>query len=460
MTLLVRGAEVVTESQRRIVDVRCEGERIVEIGPNLDAPPSARIIDGRGKLLFPGFIDPHVHIYLPFMGTFAKDTYETASRAALLGGTTTLLEMCCPARSDDPLEAFELWLSKAVGKSACDFSFHMGVTRFDETTEAKLREIVGRGISSFKVFLAYKGAFGVDDVELYRTLALARELGVVVTAHCENETLVAMRSRELLARGKCGPEQHHESRPPFVEAEGVNHLMAFAQATGAATYIVHLSCKEALERALAARAQGVRVAIETLIQYLTVDMSHAQLPGFEGAKFVMSPPLRDKTNQGVLWAALHSRQIDTVATDHAPFDFKGQKEMGRGDFTKIPNGIPSLEERVKLLYSEGVLQGRIDLHDLVRIASTNAARQFDLYPRKGTIEVGSDADLVLFDPSYEGTISAATHSMNVDYSAFEGWRHRGRAQTVCLRGEVMVEDGRFVGPAAHGQFLKRTPSHF
>lgn len=460
MTLFIRGGEVVTESKRVIGDICCEGERITKIGSDLQPPIGATIIDARGKLVFPGFIDPHVHIYLPFMGTFAKDTYETASRAALLGGTTTLIEMCCPSRADDPREALELWMSKAVGRSACDFSFHMGVTRFDDSSAEKLRAIVAQGISSFKVFLAYRGAFGVDDMELYRTLALARELGVIVTAHCENETLVAMRSRELLDMGLTGPEQHHESRPPFVEADGVNHLMAFAQSTGAATYIVHLSCREALERALAARAQGVRVNIETLIQYLTIDKSHAELPNFEGAKFVMSPPLRDKSNQEHLWNALKSRQIETVATDHAPFDFHGQKEMGRGDFTRIPNGIPSLEERVKLLFSEGVLKGRIDLHDLVRTASTNVARIFDLYPRKGTIEVGSDADLVIFDPQYEGTISRATHSMNIDYSAFEGWKHRGRAECVCVRGKVMVSQGQFVGDTTHGRFLARVPSHF
>ena len=459
-TLLIQGGEIVTDTKRFRGDVLCNDDVISQIGENLVAPAGATIVNAKGKFVFPGFIDPHVHIYLPFMGTHAKDTYETASRAALIGGTTTMIEMCCPARSDDPLEAFDLWMSKAVGKSACDFSFHMGVTKFDDSTETKLTEIVRRGIASFKIFLAYKGAFGIDDGELYRTLRLAKKLGVIVTAHCENETLVAEKSRELLAAGKTDPSQHHESRPPQVEADGVHHLMSFAEMTGAATYIVHLSCAEALERALSGRARGVRVNIETLIQYLTLSKSDAERPNFEGAKFVMSPPLRDARNQAILWKALQEGEIDTVATDHAPFDFATQKQMGREDFTRIPNGIPSLEDRIRLLYTYGVCSGKMDLCTMVRVASTNVAKCFDLYPRKGSIEVGADADLVVFDPEYRGTISAATHSMNVDYSAFEGWPIQGCATEVAVRGQLAVRSGKFVGEIGRGQFLKRKPSHF
>ena len=458
--LLVQGGEIVTDTKRFRGDVLCEGDVIAKIGENLAAPAGAIIVNAKGKFVFPGFIDPHVHIYLPFMGTHAKDTYETASRAALVGGTTTMIEMCCPARSDDPIEAFDLWMSKAVGKSACDFSFHMGVTKFDDSSEAKLTEIVKRGISSFKIFLAYKGAFGIDDSELYRTLQLAKKLGVIVTAHCENETLVAERARELLAAGKTDPAQHHESRPPQVEADGVHHLMSFAQLTGTATYIVHLSCAEALEQALAARDRGVRVNIETLIQYLTLSKTDAEQPNFEGAKFVMSPPLRDARNQPVLWKALHDGDIDTVATDHAPFDFTTHKQMGRNDFTQIPNGIPCLEDRIKLLYTYGVCKGKMDLCTMVRVASTNAAKCFGLYPRKGSIEVGADADLVVFDPEHQGTISAATHSMNVDYSAFEGWAFQGCTTEVAVRGQLAVRGGKFVGEVGRGQFLRRKPIHF
>ncbi len=460
MSLLVKNGEIVTASERYIADIFCEGETITRIDRNISPPPGAEVIDAAGKYVFPGFIDPHVHIYLPFMGTFSKDTYETGSKAALAGGTTTLIEMCCPSRKEEALAGFETWMAQAVGKSACDFTFHMGVTKFDDKSEAQLREIVGRGISSFKIFLAYKGAFGIDDTELYRTLKLAKELGVIVTAHCENETLVAERSKELLAAGKTDTAQHHESRPPAVEAEGVHHLMTFAELTGAATYIVHLSCKEALDEAIAARQRGVRVGVETLIQYLVLDKTYAERPNFEGAKYVMSPPLRDKRNQEVLWNGLASGLVNTVATDHAPFDFKTQKPMGKDDFTKIPNGIPSLEERINLLYTHGVKTGRLDLHTFVNVASTQVAKMFDLFPRKGTIQPGSDADLVIYDPKYRGTISAKTQMMNVDYSAFEGWPIEGRPSVVTVRGQVAAREGKFVGTVGRGQFLKRKPSHF
>jgi dihydropyrimidinase len=460
MGLLIKNGEIVTADSRYTADIWCEGETITRIDRDIAPPPGAEVINAKGQFVFPGFIDPHVHIYLPFMGTFSKDTYQTGSKAALVGGTTTLIEMCCPSRADDALAGFELWMSQAVGKSACDFTFHMGVTKFDAKTDGQLREIVKRGISSFKVFLAYKGAFGVDDTELYRTLKLAKELGVIVTAHCENETLVSERCKELLAAGKTDPGQHHESRPPRVEAEGVHHLMTFAELTGAATYIVHLSCQEALDEAIAARQRGVRVAVETLIQYLVLDKTYAERPDFEGAKFVMSPPLRDKRNQDILWNGLRDDLVQTVATDHCPFDFKTQKPMGKDDFTKIPNGIPSLEERINLLYTHGVKTGRIDLHTFVSVASTQVAKLFGLFPRKGAIQLGADADLVVFDPDYRGTISAKTQMMNVDYSAFEGWKIEGRPSAVTVRGEVAVRDGKFVGKIGRGQFLKRTASNF
>ena len=460
MALLIQNGEIVTASERYVADIFCENETITRIDRGISPPKGAEVIDAKGKFVFPGFIDPHVHIYLPFMGTLAKDDYITGSRAALIGGTTTLIEMCCPARNDDPLASFDLWLKQAVGKSACDFTFHMGVTRFDDKSEQQLRKIVKRGISSFKVFLAYRGAFGIDDTELYRTLKLAKELGVIVTAHCENETLVSERSRELLAAGKTGPKFHEPSRPVQVEAEGVHHLLTFAELTGAATYIVHLSCKEALDQAIAARRRGVRVLVETLIQYLTLDKTYAEKPKFEGAKYVMSPPLRDQRNQEILWNGLRDGQIQTVATDHAPFDFRKQKVLGKHDFTKIPNGIPALEDRINLLYTYGVRAGKIDLHTFVNAASTQAAQTFGLFPRKGAIQPGADADLVVYDPDYCGKISVKTQHMNLDYSAFEGWKIEGRPSVVTVRGQVAVRNGKFVGRHGHGKFLPRQPGRW
>ena len=457
MALVIKNADIVNADTRFTADILCDGETIARIDREITPPPGAEVIDATGKHVFPGFIDPHTHIYLPFMGTFSKDDYETGTKAALVGGTTTIFEMVCPARDMSPADGFALWRQQAQGKACCDYSFHMGVTRFDTDSASQLRDIVRAGVGSFKVFLAYKGAFGVDDTELWQTLALARELGVIVTAHCENETLVSQLQRQLLAAGRTGPDAHHDSRPPRVEAEGVHHLMTFAELTGARVYIVHLSCREALDAAVAARERGVKVSIETLIQYLLLDKTWAERPDFEGAKYVMSPPLRDASNQAVLWNGLQSGLVQTVGTDHAPFDFATQKPMGRNDFTRIPNGIPSIEDRINLLWTHGVKTGRLTLQQFVAVASTNAAKIFDLWPRKGVIQPGADADLVLYDPSYRGTISAQTQTQAVDYNAFEGWPIEGRPAVVTVRGEVAVRDGTFCGTVGRGRFLKRVP---
>ena len=328
------------------------------------------------------------------------------------------------------------------------------------SSSGKLRSLVAVIGVGVIVLLVVVSVTDARDKRRRPNTDFAKELGVIVTAHCENETLIAERQKELLAAGKTDPGQHHESRPPAVEAEGVHHLMTFAELTGAATYIVHLSCREALAQAIAARQRGVRVSVETLIQYLTLDKTYAEKPGFEGAKYVMSPPLRDKSNQPVLWNGLRDGLVQTVATDHCPFDFKKQKVMGKDDFTKIPNGIPSLEDRINVLYTYGVKAGKIDLHTFVNVASTQAAKTFDLFPRKGTIQPGADADLVVFDPNYRGKISAKTHHVNVDYNVFEGWKIEGRPSVVTVRGQVAVRDGRFVGKLGHGKFLQRKPSHF
>ena len=466
MPLLVRNGNIVTATDSYTADIYCEADTITAIGRNLPAPPpgeKTEIIDATGKYVFPGFIDPHTHIYLPFMGTFAKDDYTSASQAALIGGTTTIIEMICPSRKEEPLAAFELWKSKGDGKSACDFTFHMGVTRYDAAAESQLREIVTAGLSSFKIFLAYKGAFGIDDTELYNTLKLAKSLGVITTAHCENDTAILERQRELLAAGKTGPAFHHESRPPMIEAEGVHHLMTFAAIHDAHCYIVHTSCEESLKEAVAAKFRGVHVWVETLIQYLLLDKTWAEKENFEGAKYVMSPPLRDKKNQKILWDALASGLVSTLATDHAPFDFATQKPMGKDDFTKIPNGIPAIEDRINLFYTHGPAKaggGRVSLHRFVDACSTQAAKLFGLFPRKGTIALGSDADLVIYDPTYRGKLSVKTQRQAVDYNAFEGFEITGRPSAVTVRGKIATREGKFTGDPLRGKFLKREPNHF
>lgn len=459
MGLLIRNGEVVNTGSRMQADIYAENETITRIGKNLDVPPGTEIVDATGKLVFPGFIDPHVHIYLPFMATFAKDTHETGSIAALIGGTTTYIEMCCPNRRDDALEGYQLWKSKAEGKSACDYAFHMSVTKFVKETESQLRQIVADGTASFKIFLAYKNFFGVDDGELYQTLELAKRLGVIVTAHCENAELVARLQEKLVAEGKTGPEWHEPSRPESVEAEGTCRFATFLENTQAAGYVVHLSCEKALEAALRAKSRKVRIFVESVLPHLLLDKSYAERPGVEGMKHVMSPPLREKRNQAVLWEALASGSIDTVGTDHCPFDTT-QKLLGKDSFVNIPNGIPGIEDRVNLLYTHGVKRGRLTLERFVEAASTRAAKLFGLFPRKGAVAVGSDADLVVYDTNYRCAITAKSQFTNNDYNGFEGMETEGRPAVVTVRGKVQVRDGQFVGERGRGKLLKREPAYF
>lgn len=459
MGLLIRGGEIVTADSRYFADVYAEGQTISAIGRNLEVPPGTEVVDARGKLVFPGFIDPHVHIHLPFMATFAKDSHATASRAALVGGTTTFIEMVCPNRNDDAMAGYELWKSKAAGNSACDYAFHMAVTKFDSKTAAQLRSIVADGTASFKIFLSYKNFFGVDDGEMFQTLKLAKELGVITTAHCENAELVGQLQAELIAAGKTGAEWHEPSRPEAVEAEGTARFATFLQATGATGYVVHLSCAPALAAAAAAKARGVPLLVESVLPHFLLDKTMAERPGVEGMKYIMSPPLREKSNQDALWRALATGMVDTVGTDHCPFDL-AQKALGRGDFTKIPNGIPGIEERVGLMYTYGVKAGRLDIHRFVDALSSRPARIFGLAPRKGSVAVGADADLVVFDPDWRGTVSAARQSVNCDYNGFEGMALEGRPDTVTVRGQVQVREGAFVGSAVMGEMVRRKPQYF
>jgi len=463
MALLIRGGRIVTATDDHRGDIYCEDETITRIDTHIDPralPPGVEIIEAKGKYVLPGCIDPHVHIYLPFMGTYAADDYASASKAALAGGTTTLIEMICPGPSDEPVAAFELWQSKAEKLAAVDYTFHMSVVRFEEQIRGQFRDIVRAGVASFKVFLAYKGALNLSDEHLFEAMTFAKQEGVIVTAHCENADAIDVLQRRLLAAGKTGPEWHGPSRPPVIEASGVHHLCSFAELLGTHVYIVHTSCDVAVTEALAANARGVNVWIESVIPHFVLDETYAQRPAFEGAKYVMSPPLRAKSNQSVLWDGVASRAISTIATDHAPFRFAGQKDMGRDAFTRIPNGIPSIQERVDLVHTYGVAAGRLALQTMVDACSTQAARLFGLYPRKGTIAVGSDADLVVYDPAYRGTFSKAASYSQVDYNAYEGWERIGRPAVVTVRGAVQVRDGVFVGTIGRGRFLRREPTHF
>jgi len=459
MPLLIKGGEIVTAEARYRSDILVEDEAIARIDQGIDVAPGFKVLDATGKLIFPGFIDPHVHIHLPFMATFAKDTHATASVAALIGGTTTFIEMVCPSRQEDALEGYHIWKKKAEGNSACDYAFHMGVTHFDANTEAQLREIVQDGTASFKIFLSYKNFFGVTDEEMFHTLKLAAELGVITTAHCENAELVSQLQQLLIAERKTGPEWHEPSRPEAVEAEGTTRFATFVEETGATGYVVHLSCAPALRTAVEAKLRGVKLHIESVVPHFLLDKSYAERPGVEGMKHVMSPPLRDKRNQAALWRALERGLIDTVGTDHCPFDI-GQKLLGAKAFTQIPNGIPGLEERVNLMYTYGVQRGGLDIHRFVDALSTRAAKLFGLYPRKGTIAVGSDADLVVYDTGYRGTISVTTQHTNNDYNGFEGFAIEGRPSIVTVRGKVQVRDGVFVGEQGRGEFLRRVPQYF
>jgi dihydropyrimidinase len=459
MGLLIKGGEIVTAESQSRADIFIENETISRIGRDLDAPAETEVIDAAGKLIFPGFIDPHVHIHLPFMATFAKDTHATASKAALIGGTTTFIEMVCPSRNEDALEGYHVWKQKAEGNSACDYAFHMAVTRYDANTEAQLREIVEDGTASFKIFLAYKNFFGVTDEEMFNTLTLAASLGVITTAHCENAELVGQLQQLLLAEEKTGPEWHEPSRPEAVEAEGTSRFATFLEQTGATGYVVHLSCAPALRAAVEAKLRGVKLYVESVLPHFLLDKSYAERAGVEGMKHVMSPPLRDKRNLQVLWDALKAGLIDTVGTDHCPFDI-AQKLLGAKAFTLIPNGIPGIEDRANLMYTYGVKRGGLDLHRFVDALSTRAAKLFGLFPRKGTIAIGSDADLVVYDTEYRGTLSASTQHSNNDYNGFEGFAIEGRPSVVTVRGKIQVRDGVFVGEPNRGRMIRRKPQYF
>ena len=450
MALLIRGGEVVTARGRCVADVWCAGETISKVEPGIAPPPGATVVEAAGKLVLPGFIDPHVHAYLPLANVTAKSDFANCTRAALLGGTTCILDFAGAGREKDFDEVWAAWSEQAAGKASCDYGFHLTITRIDDELLRQLEGLVRRGLKSVKIYLAYKPALAISDENLYRVLEFAAAHDLVAMAHCENADLIPALQKKLLAEGKTGPEWHEPSRPPMVEAEGVCRFLTFAAATGAKAYVVHVSCAEALSMADRFRGKLKNLYLETMIHYLTLDKSYAARKDFEGAKWVLSPPLREKSDQDALWAGLADGRIDTLGTDHCPFDFKGQKELGRSDFSKIPNGIAGVEERVALAYTAGVLGGKISLEQLVRAAAENPAKIFGLWGRKGTIAPGFDADLVVWDPGAKRTILAKTQSLDTDYNPYEGFEVRGAPAVVAVRGEIMVRGGKFVGPPGKG----------
>lgn len=456
MGLFIKNGLLVDHDGRRKADIYCENETITRIGKNLECPGDAQVIDAKGQFVFPGFIDPHVHIHLPVMNILAKDTHETGSKAALMGGTTTFIEMCCPNRDMDLIDGYEEWKSMAGGKSSCDYAFHITVPKWeDKTTADQLDKILSDGTTSFKIFLAYKDVLGVHDEELFKILRYAAAHKIIVAAHTENADLIAGMQARLIAEGKTETKYHEGSRPDYVEASGVNHFTSFLELTGARGYIVHLSNALALHEAMLARKRGLRLGVEVVAPHLMLEKSYAERPNFEGAKYIMSPPLRTDFDRKALWQGLVSGLVDTVATDHAPFGFSDQKILGKDDFTKIPNGMPSIEDRINLLYTYGVSRGSLSLERLVEVASTNAAKFFGLYPQKGCLRPGSDADIVVYNPEAKGIFSVKDQTMNIDYNGFEGMERDGKPSTVTVRGKIQIQNGKFVGEAGRGRMLSR-----
>jgi dihydropyrimidinase len=460
MSILITGGTVVTATGTFAAEVLVSGEQIAALGqPGSEvagawAAGAEKVIDASGRYVLPGGIDGHTHMEMPFGGTFSVDTFETGTRAAAWGGTTTIVDFAVQPKGASLLAALDKWHEKAGRNCAIDYGFHMIVSDVNDTSLKEMAACVDAGVTSFKMFMAYPGVFYATDGEILLAMQQAERIGALTMMHAENGIAIDELVAQALAAGRTEPLQHGLTRPPELEAEATGRAITLAAVTGAPLYIVHLSAAQALARVTEARDSGQNVFAETCPQYLYLSLDDLARPGFEGAKYVASPPLRARHHQDSLWRGLRGNDLSVVSTDHCPFCFREQKELGRSAFAKIPNGIPGVEHRMDLLH-QGVVTGELSLPRWVEIAATTPARMFGLYPRKGVIAPGSDADIVIYDPAATQVISAATHHMNVDYSAYEGMEVTGQVAAVLSRGRVIIEDGEYHGEPGHGQFLRR-----
>jgi dihydropyrimidinase len=453
MKTRIKNGRVITAVDDYTADILIEDETVSMIGRSIDVEAD-RTIDASGKLVIPGGIDPHTHMELPFGGTESSDDFFTGTRAAAFGGTTTIIDFAVQYKGESMIQGVDNWHAKAEGKCAIDYGFHLITTDFEDGHAEQMYTLMDEGITSFKLFMAYPGVFLVDDATIYRAMSAAGGRGGLICMHAENGIVINEIIKRFLAEGRTAPKYHALSRPTIAEAEGVHRAIAIAEMAESPVYIVHLSCTDALNKVREARDRGIPAFAETCPQYLFHSIEDMG-DGWEGARYVFTPPLREKHNCGELWKGLKMDDLQVISTDHCPFCMKEQKELGKDDFSKIPNGAPGVENRMSLIYNGGVVENRISLNRFVELTSTAAAKMFGLFPKKGTIAVGSDADIVIFDPEKEHTFGVESEHMNVDYSTYEGWKVKGKVETVLSRGRVVIENGEHKGKAGDGQFLKR-----
>ncbi len=455
MSVLIKNGRVITAADDYVADVFIDGERISLIGESLDTPADT-VIDATGKYVLPGCIDPHTHLDMPFGGTVTIDDVESGQTSAAFGGTTCHVDFCIQPHGSSFSDALADWKSKANGKQVIDMGYHIAVTDLREGGSLEeLASLPDQGITSYKLFMAYKGALMVDDETLFKTMEVASETGALVMVHAENGDAIDVLVKRALAEGHTEPHWHALTRPPETEGEATNRAIQLARVAGAPLYVVHVSCRESVEPIALAREKGWDVHGETCTQYFFVDYTDLERPNFEGAKYVYTPPPRDKANQDVLWNAVRTDVLSAISTDHCAFNWNGQKTLGKDDFSKIPNGGPGIENRLQMIHHFGVRKRRISLNRMVELLATNPAKLFGLYPRKGTLAVGSDADVVVFDPEKTVTISAKTHHSKVDYNLYEGTEVQGSPDVVLLRGNILVDGDTLVAKPGIGQFVKR-----